>query len=177
MPWRRYSKLILDLLSWLRRNIFQCFSYSICFSNKQMNSNSFLALWWTWQYGKLGTYSRTESSTIWAKRSINSFTHNFFQFNGKKQFKLNKLMGKRNLLIFLLIWRNLRFWNICQVFHTRQTREFSDYWNLTKCGRLCLCAALYFYQIIYLYRFILWWIKHTLENVRKPHQPSLWPRV
>jgi len=23
-----------------------------------------------------------------------------------------------NLLIFLLIWLNLRFWNICQVFHT-----------------------------------------------------------
>ena len=44
-------------------------------------------------------------------------------FNTRKvisPIETGKIDRKLNLLIFLLSWRNLRFWNICQVFHTGQ---------------------------------------------------------
>jgi len=58
-------------------------------------------------------------------QKINKFNFplNFFNQNGKKAI-FPIYIRKMNLLILLLIWQNLRFRNICQVFLTGMTRIF-----------------------------------------------------
>jgi len=63
-------------------------------------------VWNTCRYFRTSSSARNYRTASSAKWAINSYL----------PLKWKKLIGEMNILICLLIWCNLRFWNICQMY-------------------------------------------------------------